>query len=1196
MKCPRCAYENLEGARFCSNCGNQLEIVCPNCSERSPAEAKFCWNCGNALAADRSGAPGEDLTRYVPPEMLAKMRSARSEDAMRGERRTVTMLFADIQGSTAAAEGLDPEEWADIINGAFEHLIAPVYRYEGTLARLQGDAVLAFFGAPIAHEDDPVRAVRAGLEIIEAMEPYQTAIMKRWELPIAVRVGINTGLVVVGEVGSDLRVEYTALGDAVNVAARMEQTAEPGTVRVTEETWRLVSDRFEAEELGPVEVKGKSEPVMAYRVLALASPAAVEAPERVQLVGRSEELETLERLVGRTVAGAGWLASIMGDAGVGKTRLLREFRDRTGEAYSTAFHLGQDGEIAWLGASSQSYDSAVPYATIRDLLERWWGLDQVEDPFGNIEKAVEESSLDDLQDAAIYLGHVAGVSLPESANHLLDALEPPLLQSRSRKAVVSYLEAESSRHPLLVALEDIHWADAMTLALLEDLMSLTDRASLGLVFTMRPYRDEPTWHIHEVAQRDHPHRYQHLELVSLGSDATEELLDELLEGVEVPEQTRATILKRSDGNPLFIYQMARAIRDGGAEELSVPTGLMSLLTARLDKLDEGSRIVAQMASVIGSEFDRPSLAALVGNGAVLDQRINDLLRREIFAEQLDVPGRLGFHHALMQEAAYSTMLLRTRRELHGRVAEYLMGAEPHSVEEIALHFVEAGDMESAFPHLVAAGEKTARAMALSESIRFFATALDNIPPTADPELVLKAHDGLGVAYALIPDLTQTEATYQRLVDYADTAGRPSDKVKALNQLAMHTATISGDLKAARQYLDEAYAVASEVGDEFGLAEYHMNACAIAGLGGDLWSSAHHDEETIKVAQQTGSDSIRLVGMSRLAESTAWLLDFDRAIPAIEEALKEAEEAGDEATLAHIRAISLGQLRLVEGDVDGALQLLEDNVATLVRYGDFEAPIVQWWIGDLLLQRGEIELGISRIAEIRREAKDSGAPMYEATTAATLARIYAWLGIEEPIAELRTSSLDALQRPMGEYLASTVWADLGFANLALGNAAEAEEDFRIGREVASANQYWERPRLLVGRAMALCQMGEYGEGHRCLDEAQTFVLEKGVRFFDAHIAHGRGEVLLAEAKAGEAMEKLTEAREVAEAARLKILELEIARAMARAALAAGDEGQAGEHAARARAIVEEMAGSIVDEQLRSALESTWLKTLDQLIAR
>ncbi|MGA7272323.1 MAG: adenylate/guanylate cyclase domain-containing protein, partial [Acidimicrobiia bacterium] len=271
MTCPNCGHENPAGAKYCAQCGHALPIICPVCSHQSPPDANFCSNCGHAFTDDATASADKDVaglaaTRYVPPEMREKIEEVRRTNPMRGERRTVTMLFADIKGSTAAAEGLDPEDWSDIINGAFEHMIAPVYRYEGTLARLMGDAVLAFFGAPIAHEDDPVRAVRAGLEIADAIGGYKTEIGRRWGIDIDVRVGINTGLVVVGEVGSDLRVEYTALGDAVNVAARMEQTAHPGTVQVTADTWRLVSDQFEGESIGGVEVKGKSEPVRSFRV------------------------------------------------------------------------------------------------------------------------------------------------------------------------------------------------------------------------------------------------------------------------------------------------------------------------------------------------------------------------------------------------------------------------------------------------------------------------------------------------------------------------------------------------------------------------------------------------------------------------------------------------------------------------------------------------------------------------------------------------------------------------------------------------------------------------------------------------------------------------------------------------------------------------------------------------------------------
>ena len=529
MDCPICGRDNRADAKFCSNCGNPLQRVCPICSHVNEAGANFCSNCGHRFAPAQ-----KEIAGYVPPETLMKISQARADQRMRGERRTVTMLFADIKGSTAAAERLDPEEWTEIVNGAFEHLIRPVYRYEGTLARLLGDAVLAFFGAPIAHEDDPVRAVRAGLEITEAMASYREKAAQRWGLDIDVRVGINTGLVVVGEIGSDLRVDYTAIGDAVNVAARMEQTAEPGTVRVTAETWELVSNHFEGEEIGPVDVKGKAEPVIAYRVLGVRADGP-EVELVGPLVGRHGELARLRSLAESLQEGAGWIAAVVGDAGLGKSRLLEEFRQAV-----------DSDELGWMAAATESYDSQVPYSTARQLLTRWWDLDSAQDPYARVAEAAE--LIPDVDDAAAYLGVFTGIPLPESVVDFLDELEPPVLDSRIRQTVLSYMRAEARRRPLVVAVEDLHWADAMSLALIEHMMAVTESEPLGLVIVMRPIRDGAAWHLHEVAEREHPHRYTYLELGTLTEEAAAELLDSLV-GSDLSPETRKSVLERAGGQP-----------------------------------------------------------------------------------------------------------------------------------------------------------------------------------------------------------------------------------------------------------------------------------------------------------------------------------------------------------------------------------------------------------------------------------------------------------------------------------------------------------------------------------------------------------------------------------------------------------------------------------------------------------------------
>ncbi len=293
-----------------------------------PAGAKFCVSCGHQLDGSRSDSNRARLHQYIPKELLAKLEAAKA-GGVQGERRIVTMLFCDVAASTAAAEKLDPEEWADVMNGAFDYLIAPVYRYEGTLARLMGDGILAFFGAPIAHEDDPQRAVLAGLDIVDGMRPYRERVKGEWGLDFEVRVGINTGLVVVGEVGSDLRLEYTALGDAINVAARMEQTAQPGTVQITEDTRNAVAPLFDFEDLGGIDLKGKGEPVQAYRVLGVKeTPGRLRGIEGLDapLIGRERETSVLRALITDLRQGSGQIISVMGEPGLGKSRLIAELR------------------------------------------------------------------------------------------------------------------------------------------------------------------------------------------------------------------------------------------------------------------------------------------------------------------------------------------------------------------------------------------------------------------------------------------------------------------------------------------------------------------------------------------------------------------------------------------------------------------------------------------------------------------------------------------------------------------------------------------------------------------------------------------------------------------------------------------------------------------------------------------------------
>ncbi|HZD21838.1 MAG TPA: adenylate/guanylate cyclase domain-containing protein, partial [Acidimicrobiia bacterium] len=844
------------------------------------AQDRFCSNCGTALRGEGSSErstgdlswPRDDLSRYLPEELLAKMRSAREGQSMEGERRTVTMLFADIQGSTSSAEKLDPEDWADIMNGAFERLIAPIYRYEGTLAQLRGDSTLAFFGAPIAHEDDPVRALRAGLAMVDAMTMYGVEVEARWGVPAHVRVGVNTGLVVVGAMGSDLRVEYSALGDAINVAARMEQTADPDTVRVTGHTLSLTRGMFDAEELGLVEVKGKSQPVTAYRLIRYvgAHRAGTETP----IVGRSAELERLDDLGRRLAAGTGSIVSVIGEAGVGKSRLLAEMTRQTADKMEVAHRFDEAGDVNWLKGSSRSYDSGNPFSTIADMLGHWWFADPSTPRFEGVETAVAAEGIED-QDAAAFLAYIGGVPLSESASGFIGALETEVLNTKANAAAHAYIAAVANRRPTVLVFEDLHWADDLSLALAEDFMELTEQVPLGLVITMRPYRDEPTWRIHEVAERDHHYRYVNVTLEPLNMTESLALLDSLLSNQDLSSSAKQRILDRSEGNPLYIEQMVRSMKelDPGSESVdagAVPSSLNGLLTARLDRLDEQERYLVQMASVLGSEFDRTLLTALVDDHTV-EAQITDLLKRGIFAE---VPAKpetsLAFRHALIQQVAYETILKRTRREIHQRVADYLIVTEG-APQNIARHLLSAEQPATAYPYLIEAGQRATRSMALADAIELLTTAIDHTPEDADAELIVRAHEGLGEAYALIPDLSQAAVSYQRLYEFGEHTERPQAQVAALNRLAYATASLGADLDGADAYLTDARRIAEENQDDIGLAEYHMNACFIASMRGDLGTAVAHDEETVRLGEETGVASIRLSGLIKRATNYITLL-------------------------------------------------------------------------------------------------------------------------------------------------------------------------------------------------------------------------------------------------------------------------------------------------------------------------------------
>ncbi len=777
MQCPRCKTDNPQRAKFCLNCGAGLTLICPQCGTELPPHAKFCFDCAAPIAVppptpeEEAGTPALDkaIQRLVPREFADRLLATRGQVGK--ERRIVTILFSDVKGSTAMAEELDPEDVMEIMDGAFDVLIEPIYRYEGTVARLMGDAILAFFGAPIAHEDDPERACRAALEIVEGAQRYAARLEEERGISgFNVRVGINTGLVVVGEVGSDLRVEYTAMGDAVNLAARMESSAEPGTILITEDTHKFIVPLFETEALGLVEVKGKSEPVSVYRVLAakvaavkLRGIAGLESP----LVGREAEFGALGEALERLGAGVGGIVTIWGGAGIGKSRLVAELRRGAAAA-----------PLRWVEGRCLSYGTSIAYLLWLDVLRGLLGVTVEDSPVavrGALRERVRTLCPEHFESVYPYLGRLMSLPLEAEDEAGIRDLEGEKLKSGTFRAVEMLIECAASERPLVLVCEDLHWADPTSTELLEQLLALTDRAPLLILCVFRPRTEHASWRVKETAARDYSHRHTDLWLDPLSASESETLVGNLLrvegprpELVEgLPPKLKWRILSHAEGNPFYVEEIIRSLIDEGAivrdeatgrwqatrdvADIAIPDTLHGVLMARIDRLQEEAKRVLQMAAVIGRIFLYRVLAAIAREERELDDRLLTLQQEEMIRERARLPElEYIFKHELTREAAYNGLLRKERRVFHRQVAEALEGLFPDRIEEqvglLAHHWERAGDAEKATEYLLRAGVQSRLAYAHEEAIDYYQRALAFLKEQGDYERAARTLMKLGLTY------------------------------------------------------------------------------------------------------------------------------------------------------------------------------------------------------------------------------------------------------------------------------------------------------------------------------------------------------------------------------------------------------------------------------------------------------------------
>lgn len=953
MLCPECHTENPERARFCLNCGTPLPLVCPQCGTVLPPQARFCFGCGAPMVpgppqpppapAPAAGAStlAAALQRLMPPEFAERLLASRGK--VETERRLVTILFSDVKGSTAMAEDMDPEDVMEVMNEAFGVLIPPICRHEGTLARLMGDAILAFFGAPIAHEDDPERACRAALEIIAGTRELAARLERERDIRgFNVRVGINTGLVVVGEVGSDLRVEVTAMGDAVNLAARMEQNAPPGGILISHNTFRHIRGLFDVLPQPPLMVKGKKEPVQTYLLLR-ARPRAFRMPSRgiegvqTRTVGREEELHLLRETFHKAMEGGCTQAlTIVGDAGVGKSRLLLEFED---------WMATRSEEIVYLRGRAFPETTRAPYHLLRDLFCARFDVLE-DDSIAQVrEKVISGLSSHLDPDRAALVGQLVGFdfsTVPAVAN----LLGSPSFASLALAYLTHYFRAFTADHRMVILLEDLHWADAPSLDFFIRLVEELPDRRLLFITSARPafYERRPDW------------PFARLDLYPLSFDHTRELLAEILQQ-EVPPGLDAIVVRSAEGNPFYVEELVRMLMEDGVivpagegwrvelerlKTLRVPSTLTGVLQARLDSLPSGEKSLLQRASVIGRNFWDTAVAILgeqppseVAAGLEV-LRARELVFRGGDAAPAGAQEYL-FKHALLRDVTYETVLLKLRRIYHKRVAEWLEAHGGERLNEytvlIAEHYERAGEREKAVEWLRRAGEAAWKSCAFAEAVDFYERALTFLP---EEEGVIRADLLLRIGDALdkLGDYGPAQERLSAGLSLARSLGEHRMAARALGTLGW-IAYIRGEIEQARHLAQEQLEEARASGDRALIARALTD---VVGLEGDDAATLRCFEERLAVHREMGDRigvAVCLLNMGNLAFR---LKDPDAAARYYEESRALFEQLGNRWGASNCLA-NLGCVAYDRKDYATAARYGEQSLEMARELGDREGIVI-----------------------------------------------------------------------------------------------------------------------------------------------------------------------------------------------------------------------------------------------------------------
>ncbi len=1080
--CPACRAENRPAAKFCDSCGTPLPRACPTCNTTLRANAKFCDECGrpvSAVGASEAGgvapprpvgtrpslvptshvgvtpptsdAPPADAgvahrvrasagpsvapsahaptsaAAYTPKHLAAKILNSRA--ALEGERKQVTVLFADIAGFTAMSSRLDPEDLHTIMDGAFARIMEAVHRYEGTVNQFTGDGVMALFGAPIAHEDHAVRAVASALAIQKASREYAETLRETRGLDFALRIGINTGPVVVGRIGDDLRMDYTAQGETVNLAARLQTAAVPGSVLISEATEALVSGYFVTSDAELHTMKGIDRPVRAFTVTQQRRRRArfEVAVERglTPLVDRTRELTRLVDSVARARGGRGQVVSVVGEAGVGKSRLLYELRRRLA-----------DERVLCLEGHCLPHGEALPFHLVAQFLQVNFGLEEGETAPAQAEKVAQ--GIERLDPALAwtvpYLRHVLGLPADELESEGLDQVQ------RKRRLIdaVKALTLRGAQHqPLVLLAEDLQWVDRNSEEYCRALVDSVATHPIVLVFTHRPGYAAP-WQDRSFHER--------LTLDALSEDDTAEMVKVLLGVRELSPAVRELVVSRAEGNPFFIEELTRYLRErelhevAGARDARIPATVHDLLTARIDRLPEALKRTLQLAAVLGRDFPLALLERVAPPDTDVKGDVAELIQVELLREKDVFPDlRLSFSHLLVRQVAYDGLLLKARAELHARAGGALESLYPGRaddiVQDLAEHYAKSPERAKALHYLERAGERAAGLFAYEEAGAFFRRALE-LGPAEDATVRARLFGKRGDAAYARGALAEAREQWGEALAVTDTACER----RLIADLQRRTGVAcwdAGESDEALTHLERGLAALEDDATNIEAARLYQEFGRIHFRRGDHATATDWAKRALALGAQLGAPDVISHAYNTWGVALARAGDIEEGASFVARSLETA--------LAHqlgaVACRAYTNLAVMYATIDHArsLEYCRDGLALAQKIGD---QLQQSWLyctlaGGHCTLAGDYDEGV-RAAERAVELDEKlGQRNHLPIPLIILAQVYQCRGDYEPSAHYYKRALEVAETVGEPQLLFPCYEGLATLAIERGDEAEAE---------------------------------------------------------------------------------------------------------------------------------------------------------------